>query len=240
MNQNLQEQIRNNFDKVVRRVSIAARSVNRDPNEIKIVVVTKAHPLSVIDAAVNAGIKNIGENYVGEAVEKITNFEDEDVTWHMIGHIQSRKARIVSEYFDYVHSVDRVKLARKLNQAMEQRAGTLPILLECNVSGETSKHGFPAWREDRWGNLDPEIEEITELPRLRIMGLMTIPPWDPDPEKSRLYYKRLVRLQENVSTRFPSSNWNELSMGMSNDFEVAIECGSNVIRVGRAIFGPRQ
>jgi pyridoxal phosphate enzyme (YggS family) len=202
-------------------------------------VVTKSHSLAVVKAAIAAGARVLGENYVEEAISKMMGIESSDVEWHMIGHIQSRKAKQVCEYFSWVHSVDRKKIADRLNNFAIQKNLNLKILLECNVSGEGSKFGYPVWKEEQWPDFVNEICYLNELPNLDIRGMMTMPPWDPDPEASRPYYQHLVRLRDYVVERFPKLDLHELSIGMSNDFEVAIQEGATMIRVGTAILGQR-
>ena len=236
----LKKQISENYEQILDRVASAALKSGRKPDQICVVVVTKAHSIETVKAVVDSGIENIGENYVEEAILKMNSINVKNIKWHMIGHIQSRKARLVSQYFQFVHSVDRIKVARKLNQALETIQTKLPILLECNVSGETTKHGFPAWDDEQWFGLEAEIEEIVELPNIRVQGLMTIPPWNPNPEESRTYFKRLVRLQNYLGREFPHATWDDLSMGMSNDFEIAIQEGATYVRIGTAIVGPRD
>jgi pyridoxal phosphate enzyme (YggS family) len=161
------------------------------------------------------------------------------IEWHMIGHVQSRKARDVCVHFDWVHSVDSLKLARRLERFSAEQESNLPILLECNVSGEESKFGFPAWEERQWGELLPEFEQIAKLPHLDLRGLMTIAPYLPEAEPARPFFRRLRRLQGYLLEEGIPGMWKELSMGMSGDFEVAIQEGSTMIRVGTAIFGER-
>ena len=220
-------------------MDISARSVNRYSDRIKLVVVTKAHPIEIVQAVINSGARDSGENYAEEATSKIAHFKDIGISWHMIGHIQSRKARLVCESFDVVHSLDSLKLARKLNRGIGEKNQILPVLLECNVSGETTKNGYAIWNADHQDQIDEEIEELISLPNLSIRGLMTIPPWDPDPEKSRKHYQRLAEFQNHLAKKFPHNSWDDLSMGMSNDFEVAIQEGATIIRVGTAIVGSR-
>jgi len=239
MDEELTNRIKIRYEEVLEKVEISARSVSRFSDQIKLVVVTKAQPIEVVQAVINSGVKDIGENYAEEAASKIVQFKDMGISWHMIGHIQSRKARLVCERFDIVHSLDSLKLARKLNRGMDEKNLKLPVLLECNVSGEKTKNGYPIWDADNLNQIEGEIEELISLPNLSIRGLMTIPPWNPDPEKSRKHYKRLTEFQNHLANKFPHSFWDDLSMGMSNDFEVAIQEGATIIRVGTAIVGPR-
>jgi len=234
------EELRNNYLRVLERIAVVAQDSGRDPAEVKLVVVTKGHPLEVAQAAVEAGVRRLGENYPEEGVQKALALSAHpDIEWHMIGHVQSRKARLVCQHYDYVHSVDRLKLARRLSRAAEQASRELPILLQFNVSGEGSKFGWPAADESAWEALFPPLEELLALPNLEVRGLMTMPPFFDDPERARPYFQRLRRLRDVLAKRFPQAEWDQLSMGMSNDYEVAIGEGATMVRVGQAILGPR-
>ena len=146
----LSEQIRENYQQVLKSIAESANRSGRNPALITLVVVSKAQPLPVIEAAVGAGVRIFGENYPEEAVEKINHFEKGQLVWHMIGHLQSRKARLVAEAFDYLHSLDSLHLAGKLNSALAGQNRILPVLLEMNIGGEQSKYGWPAWDEKKW------------------------------------------------------------------------------------------
>lgn len=236
----LRQTIGHNLQQVTDRIASAARSAGRDPEEVRLVVVTKAHPLEVVQAAVGIGARRLGENYVEEATAKINALAGHPaVEWHMIGHIQSRKAQAVVESFDYVHSLDSVKLARRLDRFAGEMERSLPALLELNVSGEESKFGWPAWDEEKTAELRPEIEQIQDFAHIRIQGLMTMAPFLPDPEQARPYFRRLRQIQAYLARHFPDTNWSELSMGMSADFEVAVQEGATIVRIGTAILGER-
>ena len=161
------------------------------------------------------------------------------VEWHMIGHVQSRKAGMVVENYDWVHSLDSLKLARRLDRFAGEVGRKLPVLLECNVSGEQSKFGWEAWRERDWPVLVDQIAPIFEMQHLRVRGLMTMAPFLPDPEEARPFFQRLHRLKDHLAGQFPQADWSELSMGMSADFQVAIEEGATLVRIGTAILGAR-
>ena len=232
--------IKENLGKVKEEIALAAASVNRSPEEVTLVVVTKAQPLEVLEAAVAAGAQHLGENYADEGQPKIEAFGDHpDLQWHMIGHVQRRKAAIVARQFHYMHSLDSVRLARRLNRFLEEAGRRLPVLLEYNVTAESSKFGWPAWEESTWPKLLPEIEEILTLDCLDVRGLMTIGPFLPNPEDIRPYYQKLGALRFYLADHFPQIEWRELSMGMSGDFQVAIQEGATLVRVGQAILGPR-
>jgi hypothetical protein len=222
------------------RIHDAAVSAGRETQSVRLVVVTKAHPVEVALAAVKAGARLLGENYVEEAEGKILSISGEHgVEWHMIGHIQSRKARRVCELFQYVHSLDSLHLANRLDRFAEELAIRMPVLLECNVSGEESKTGFPAWDEHLWADLAQQARQIGELPNLELHGLMTMAPYYDEPERARPFFRKLVRVRDYLSKDLPQVSWSELSMGMSGDFEVAIQEGATIVRVGQAILGHR-
>jgi hypothetical protein len=205
-----------------------------------LVTVTKGHPTETVEAALKAGLRVFGENYAQEGIAKMLACSDwTGVEWHMIGHVQSRKAGMVAENYDWLHSLDSLKLARRLDRFAGQVGRRLPVLLECNVSGEQSKFGLEAWRENNWAALAGQIEPIIELGHLRVLGLMTMPPFLPDPETARPFFQRLRRLKEYLAGQFPGVDWSELSMGMSADYQVAVQEGATIVRVGTAILGPR-
>ncbi len=275
------------------RIESAARRAGRDPVEVTLVAVTKTHPVEMVRAAYQAGVRHFGENRVEEGQQKIPAFDEwlaasseasQRPTWHMIGHLQSRKASDALAYFDVIHSVDSLKLAQRLNRLAERdvsdpvpvspgpRPGSLPdpvpvfgigtgrggigtagalrdrlpmpILLECNVSGEASKYGFALsrWQEDRQVRTAffDVVRRIVELPQLRLQGLMTMAPIVPEPEQVRPVFAALRALRHALAEEFPAVEWRHLSMGMTDDFEVAIQEGATLVRVGRAIFGPRE
>jgi hypothetical protein len=203
-------------------------------------VVTKGHQVEIVEAVVAAGARLLGENYVDEALIKMQALSTiPGIEWHMIGHVQSRKAELVSQHFSCVHSLDSLKLADRLNRFTAERNQFLPVLLECNVSGEESKFGLKAWNEGEWDVLAKEIAPILDLPALEVRGLMTMPPFFPNPEETRPYFQRLRHLQNYLKERFSAHSWEELSMGMSGDFEVAVQEGATIVRVGTAILGER-
>jgi pyridoxal phosphate enzyme (YggS family) len=232
--------ISDNYHKVLERIEKSANSAGRDTQDVKLVVVTKGQSIQSVRNAFSAGIRVFGENYVQEAINKIESFsEEKEIEWHMIGHIQSRKARHVCEHFNWVESLDSIKLAKRLNRFSDDADRVLPVLLEINVSGEESKFGFPAWKSNLWDDLLQDLEQILALSNLAVCGLMSMPPLFADPEKVRPYFQRLRKLQGFLRKGLPQISWNELSMGMSGDFEVAIQEGATIIRVGTAIMGSR-
>jgi pyridoxal phosphate enzyme (YggS family) len=197
--------------------------------------------LETIQAAIEAGIHILGENYPEEGVMKIQSLPAQTgVEWHMIGHVQSRKAHLVADHFALLHSLDSLKLARRLDRFAAEGNRTLPVLLELNVGGEESKSGWDASNEAHWETVLPEIAKLLELAHLRIQGLMTMPPLETDPQAARRYFQRLRSLRDQLASQFPQADWRELSMGTSSDFQVAVEEGATLIRVGTAIVGARK
>ena len=215
-----------NIEQVKARIARACQRAGRSPEEITIIAVTKTVDPPAIAAAFELGITHFGENKVQEAVAKIGLLSGlkPRPTWHMIGHLQTNKAKVAIELFDIIHSVDSVRLAEVLSQRTRK---ALPILLEVNVSGEASKSGFSV------AEVTPALEAISRLPRLEIKGLMTMAPLIADAEQVRPVFQQLRSLRD-------STGLEHLSMGMTDDFEVAIEEGATMVRIGRAIFGERE
>ncbi len=228
------------LNKIQQRVAKAAQASGRTSDEVTLVVVSKTQPVDVIEAAIAAGVRCFGENYPEEALEKIERLQGQaEIQWHMIGHLQSRKAKIVADHFAMLHSLDSFSLAEKLDRLLAERGKSLACLLEFNVGEEESKFGWPAWDEGEWDELLPEISRILSLGHLKISGLMTMPPLMEDVENSRPYFRELRKLSEFLSTAFPGGNFRELSMGTSADFDIAIEEGATMVRIGQAILGAR-
>jgi pyridoxal phosphate enzyme (YggS family) len=218
--------IKANVDTVRQRIERACQRSGRSPDEVTLVAITKTVTPPAIAAAFAAGISHFGENRVQEAVAKIEQLSDltPRPTWHMVGHLQTNKAKTAVEIFDLVHSVDSVRLAEALSQRTQKN---LPIFLEVNVADEVSKSGFSM------ADVTSALEEISTLPHLAIKGLMTIAPLVEDPEQVRSVFRKLRSLRDSLGLE-------HLSMGMTDDFEVAIEEGATMVRIGRAIFGERQ
>ena len=234
------EKIAENYERVLEKISQTARESGRDPADVTLIVVTKGHSLEAVQAVLEAGAFRLGENYVEEAVDKILAISGKDrVEWHMIGHVQSRKASPVCENFAWVHSLDSVKLARRLDRFAGELGRKLPALMECNVSGEQSKYGWFAWNEADWSGLLHEFEQIINLSNLDVRGLMTMAPFLDDPMAARPYFKKLRLLQEYLAVHLPQAKWDQLSMGMSADYVAAIQEGATMLRIGTAIMGPR-
>ena len=240
MSDNLVSEIKRNLEIVNDKLVRAATRSGRNPDNVRLIVVTKSQPLEIVEAAIKAGAVFLGENYAEEGLDKIIALENESgVEWHMIGHVQSRKAGLVANNFDLLHSLDGVKLAKRLDRALDVSGKVLPALLEFNVGGEVSKYGWQASDEKTWQHFLPDVKQILDLTHLRVIGLMTMPPYHEDPEIIRPYYSKLRRLRDYMADQFPGTTWNELSMGTSIDYESAVEEGSTFVRVGQAILGKR-
>lgn len=232
--------MRERYERVLDMISAAAQRGGRDPRTVRLVVVTKTQPVEIVRAAIEAGAKILGENYAEEAAEKIEKLGPQSgVEWHMIGHVQSRKAQIVAQHFDLIHSLDSLRLAQRLDRAAGEAKRRLPALLEFNVSGEQSKHGWAAADESSWPGLLDDINLIAGLGNIQVRGMMTMPPLSTDPEEARGYFQKLLHLRDFLAKRAPQVTWDELSMGTSADFAVAVEEGATLVRVGQAILGPR-
>ncbi len=232
------------------RIANAAQRAGRDPAAVTLVAVTKTQPPERIAEAIAAGVRHLGENRVQEASSKIPALAGttEHLTWHLIGHLQRNKAKPAAQLFDVVHSLDSLRLAEALDRAVALEAAAqprrLPVLLQVNVSGEASKEGFNLAgglaNQEQFALLLQDIAHIVALPHLQIEGLMTIAPIADYPEATRPVFRALRLLRDELACRFPSAEWQQLSMGMTDDFEVAIEEGATLVRVGRAIFGERN
>jgi len=227
------DEIKTNILNIRERIAAAATRAGRDPGTIQLMAVSKTVEPDRIRQALDAGITLLGENYVQEAREKIPAV-GRPAEWHMIGHLQTNKVKYVVHLFDWIHSVDRLELARELDKRAGQNNRRLNVLIEVNVSGEASKNGAVPRQ------VLELVRQISVLPNLSVRGLMTMPPYSDDPENSRPYFIALRRLHDDiVSAALPGISMTEISMGMTDDFEVAIEEGATIIRVGRAIFGDR-
>ncbi len=227
--------IKENVAGVRERIASACRRYGRRPEDVKLLAISKTFPPECIRAAYEAGLRDFGENRVQEAQAKRPVLSDLSITWHLVGHLQTNKARAARELFQWVHSVDSLRLAQKLDQAASPGAGRLPVLLEVNLGGEESKAGVGETEITLLG------EQVSRLAMLELRGLMVIPPFFDDSERARPYFRRLRELAREIDGRnIPNVSMRELSMGMSHDFEVAIEEGSTVVRVGTAIFGARS
>jgi PLP dependent protein len=220
-----------NLISIQQRIRAACARAGRDAASVTLLAVSKTHPPETIQAAVNCGLLHFGENKIQEARAKIP-LSPGKARWQFIGHLQSNKVREAVELFEMIQSVDRLDLAREISKRAVQAAKTMPVLLEVNVAGEASKFGY------RPEQLLAELSELAALPKIEVQGLMAIPPFSPLPEKTRPHFQRLGRLKIEAEkiTGFPLPH---LSMGMSGDFEVAIEEGATIVRIGTALFGER-
>lgn len=234
--------LRARIEVVNEKIEQAARRTGRSSDAVRLVVVTKAHPVERVHAAIAAGAKIIGENYAAEASAKAQSTPADlraAARWDMIGHVQSRKAREVALNFDYFQALDSVKLAGRLDRFLAEQSKELPVLVQVNVSGEAAKFGLPAWKSEHLSALLENLDAIDRLKQLKLQGLMTLPPFLSDPEAVRPYFVRLRELQEMLKTERPDIGLQELSMGMSGDYEAAVEEGATIVRVGTAIMGSR-
>ncbi len=223
-----------NVARVRERMRQAAERVGRDPDEVRLVAAAKTVDSARIRAAIASGVTIIGENYLQEARRKIGQLGREGVAWHMIGALQRNKVRYLFDLFDMVHAVDRLALAEEIDRRGQRLGHRMPVLLEVNIGGEASKSGF------RPEDLLHEVAQLASLTHLQIQGLMTIPPPTPTPEAARPFYQALRELRDRLARQgIENQDFSELSMGMTADFEVAIEEGATLVRVGTAIFGPR-
>ena len=235
-------QIEENLLRVMERIEKAAQGVGRNPEEINLVAVSKTVESARIKEVIEAGVSILGENYVQEAQKKIEEIgrpacterfgEGRIVSWHFIGHLQSNKAKYAVSLFDMIHSLDSISLAEELNRRAEKEGRTMNAMIEVNLSGETTKFGT---EEEKAFDI---ARRVLNFNHLTLVGLMTMPPYFDDPRLSRPYYIRLRELKEKMIKE--GIQLRELSMGMSNDFEIAIEEGATFVRVGTAIFGERK
>ena len=228
-----QQELTDNIARVREQIASAAKKAGRNPDEITLVAVSKTVPVEQIVEAYKLGINNFGENYLQEALPKISSFSKQDVSWHMIGHLQSNKVNKVVPNFQYIHTVDSVDLAQKLDLHAKKIGKVIKILLQVNITGEKNKSGMTQ------GETINAAKEIIKLTFVSAVGLMTIPQFSGNPEDARPVFRSLRLLRDRLKNELPESRWEHLSMGMSNDFTIAIEEGATIIRVGQAIFGAR-
>lgn len=230
------DELRERLAEVRRRIDESARRAGREAAEIKLIAVTKTHPPEVVRRAIQAGASDLGENRVQEADEKIAELGQRSARWHLIGHLQANKARRAVALFDLIHSLDSTSLARRLDRLCEEAGrDVLPVLIQVDLGNETTKSGVSE------KELPELIEVVGACGRLRLTGLMTLPPFFEDAELVRPFFRRLRKMRDALSEREVfGAGRGELSMGMTNDYEVAIEEGATLVRVGTAIFGERQ
>ncbi len=231
--------IKDRWQQVQENVAAAATRSGRDSKDIQIMAVSKTQLLPRILEACEAGITLFGENRIQEALQKFgpgrVQFQVPGTELHLIGHLQTNKARKALDLFDMIHSVDSLRLAETLSRITQESDRTIPVLIEVNTSGEESKFGI---EPDQTADL---TQQVAALPGLRILGFMTVGAWLPDPEAVRPCFRRLREIRDDIAARkIPNVDTGMLSMGMTNDYQVAIEEGSTMVRIGTAIFGPRD
>jgi hypothetical protein len=228
------DEITASLQAVRQRLARAVERAGRLPSSVRLVAVSKTRPVGDVRAAFEAGQADFGENRVQEALEKIGATADIPITWHLVGHLQSNKARRAAGAFPWIHSIDSVDLLRRVDAAAEEAGHRPALLVQVDLSGEPTKHGAPA---EAWLSL---FEAASACRAARVAGLMLLPPFTPDPEDARPYFRRLRELRDGLEgCGVPPDMLRELSMGMSHDFEVAVEEGATLVRVGTAIFGER-
>ena len=223
-----------NYNTIQDQIFAAAKACGRNPDHINLIAVSKRKPVEAIMPCILAGARHLGENYIQEAVGKIDIIGRNTVTWHFIGHLQSNKTFLAVQYFDYIHTVDSLKLARAINKQAKKIDKIQNILIQVNISKETTKSGvLPE-------NAMELVQAAAELDHVCLTGLMCMPPYFDDPENVRTYFRHLARLKEDIHLpdKTPPS-LEHLSMGMSHDFKVAIQEGATMVRVGTSIFGER-
>jgi PLP dependent protein len=217
------------------RVRAAAQKCGRQPDDVRLIAISKTHPASVIKQVCQLGATDFGENRVQEAEGKIVEIGREKVRWHLVGHLQANKARRAVNLFDVIHSVDSLDLAQRLDRlCVEESRESLPVLIQVDLAHEETKSGIEE------SELTHMVENLGPLTRVKLIGLMTLPPFFDDPEQSRAFFRRLRELRDELNQRGAfGERTGELSMGMTHDFEVAIEEGATMVRIGTAIFGER-
>jgi pyridoxal phosphate enzyme (YggS family) len=225
--------IKEQIDIIRQRIAEAARKSGRPASAVRLMAVTKTVDDQRIMQAIAAGVDMIGENYVQEARRKI-ELMGKSIEWHLIGHLQTNKARYAVRLFDMIHSLDRIELARELDRRSRMSGVVTRVLVEVNISGEETKRGV-AHRDAL-----PLIREVSALENISVQGLMTMPPWFDDPQEARPFFVALRELKDRVAAEnLPRVQMQELSMGMSQDYQVAVEEGATIVRIGRSIFGER-
>ena len=227
--------LKTNLDTINRQIFETAKACNRSSDAVKLIAVSKRKSVRAVKDAIDAGAEQFGENYIQEAVEKIDIIADESITWHFIGHLQSNKAKFAVKYFEYIHTVDKFKLAKEINRQAKKINKIQKILLQINIGEELTKSGA------RIENAIELVKQIHGFENLSIEGLMCMPPFFDDPEEARSYFRQLVQIKKKImDENFNNVSMDHLSMGMSSDFKVAIEEGSTMVRVGTSIFGNRD
>jgi len=230
----MDNQLRERIEQVKRRIREAAARNGRDPEAVRLVAASKTVPSLYIQEALDAGVDIFGENYIQEARGKIETLKDRPVSWHFIGHLQSNKAKYAVRLFELIHTVDSIKLALELNRQAGKEGKVQEVLIQVNISEEATKSGIST---DEAHNL---ATSVSGMKHLRLRGLMTMPPFFDQPERARPFFAALRQIRDRLQEDLKSETFHELSMGMTGDFEVAIEEGATLVRIGTAIFGQRQ
>jgi pyridoxal phosphate enzyme (YggS family) len=239
MVENEKDLLRTRLEIVKERIKSAADSVNRNPSSIELVVVTKGKSASIIKDLYDLGIRSIGESYLKEALFKIDLLRDYEINWHMIGTIQRGKTKSIADHFSQIQSVDRYELAAAIADRAAQIKKVIPVYLEVNLSGERTKHGWDISSEVGLELFLSEVNKILEIRSIELRGLMMMAPYSSNPEDSRKYFRKLKDIRDRMREKFSSIGYLGLSMGMSGDFEVAIQEGATMLRIGSAIVGAR-
>ena len=228
-------ELKTRLENVLNRIKNAANARGRDPETIRLVAVSKTIPTDMVKEAIEAGVKILGENYIQEARKKFDALSSYPVSWHFIGHLQTNKAKYAVRLFDLIHSVDSLKLAHELNKQAKKINKIQEILIQVNISMESTKAGV--YEQDALSL----IKDISHIENLSVKGLMTIPPFFDEPERARPYFSALRKLRDQIKKEsIPNIAMDELSMGMTGDFEAAIDQGASLVRIGTAIFGKRK
>ncbi len=226
--------IKENLEKINGMTADTALSCGRKPEDVLLIAVTKKKNAETIIEAIQSGAGHFGENYIQEAIAKIETIGKEKACWHFIGHLQSNKAAIAVKYFEYIHTVDSFKLAKEIDRQAKGLHKIQKILLQVNVSKEKTKSGADTEKAVEL------VRQIHGFENISLQGLMCMPPYFDDPEQARSYFRALLQIRQDIARQFPNVSMNHLSMGMSNDFRVAIEEGATMVRIGTSIFGERN
>ncbi|MDH4069113.1 MAG: YggS family pyridoxal phosphate-dependent enzyme [Ignavibacteria bacterium] len=227
--------IADSVGKIRERIDLACRRAGRDPSEVRLLAVSKTFPAESVREVVSSGICDIGENYVQELRVKREQLADDRIRWHFIGHLQTNKVKYVADWVHLIHAVDSARLAAEIDKHAARAGRKIDLLVEVNSTGEESKYGVPP------GETEALVKELARFDNIRVCGLMTMSLFDPDPEVSRPVYRGLRQIRDNLAgLRQENLKLKHLSMGMTGDFEVAIEEGATIVRIGTALFGKRQ
>ena len=231
--------IRKNIEEITKNIEIAAKRSGRSAGDVQLMAVTKTKPAEIVTTLIGSGVRCFGENYPDETAEKIAAFRTDDrVRLAMIGHLQSRKAKLVADLFDAYHSLDRPDIAEKMEKLCAERDRIMPVLIECNVGDEASKSGWHFHDDTIPEDFLRDFEQIRTYPHLQIRGLMTLPPYAENGEENRRYFVRMRKILEYLNSVY-GAGLTEHSMGTSSDYTTAVEEGATIVRIGTALVGPR-